>query len=79
MGLLTVEERRREGPKNLPNVVRIVSREWLQWLARGPKSDRPTGQRLIGVRIMTPTVREDKKSSRKCGDDRHANLSATVG
>src|SRR4051794_41425091 len=28
LGLLTVEERRREGRRNLPNVVRIVSREW---------------------------------------------------
>src|SRR3954451_5829324 len=37
LGLLTVEERRREGRRNLSNVVRIVSREWLVWLARGPK------------------------------------------
>src|ERR687893_510703 len=37
LGLLTVEERRREGRRNLPNVVRIISREWLTWLARGPK------------------------------------------
>lgn len=35
MGLLTVQERRREGQKNLPNVVRIVSREWQQWIKRG--------------------------------------------
>jgi hypothetical protein len=65
MGLLTVQERRREGQKNLPNVVRIVSREWLQWLARGPKSGRPTGPSPIGVGITTPTVREDKKGYRK--------------
>src|SRR4051812_14469794 len=32
LGLLTVEERRREGRRNLPNVVRVVSREWLAWL-----------------------------------------------
>src|SRR5206468_5123794 len=49
LGLLTVEERRREGRRNLPNVVRIVSREWLQWLAK-----------TIGVKKITPTVREDK-------------------
>src|SRR5215203_4137716 len=65
MGLLTVQERRREGQKNLPNVIRIVSREWLQWLARGPKSGRPTGPSPIGVRNATPTVREDKKGYRK--------------
>ena len=28
LGLLTVEERRRAGRRNLPNVVRIASREW---------------------------------------------------
>ena len=55
MGLLTVQERRREGQVNLPNVIRVVSRDWLQWLER--KADRP--QRLaskpIGVRNVTPT------------------------
>jgi len=35
MGLLTVQERRREGQKNLPNVVRVVSRDWQQWIKRG--------------------------------------------
>src|SRR4051794_15863529 len=52
LGLLTVEERRRAGRRNLPNVVRIVSREWLAWLARGPKP--------IGVRNVTPTAKTDK-------------------
>ena len=49
LGLLTVEERRREGQRNLPNVVRVVSREWLAWLAK-----------TIGVRKFTPTGRESK-------------------
>src|SRR5215212_9130364 len=34
LGLLTVQERRREGRRNLPNVVRIVSKEWTSWLGR---------------------------------------------
>src|SRR5215204_1953039 len=34
LGLLTIEERRRQGQKNLSNVVRIVSREWTAWIAR---------------------------------------------
>src|SRR4051794_23090459 len=38
LGLLTIEERRREGRRNLPNVVRIVSKEWSSWLARGGRS-----------------------------------------
>ena len=49
LGLLTVEERRREGRRNLPNVLRIVSREWLQWLTKA-----------IGVKKITPTGRESK-------------------
>ena len=52
LGLVTVEERRREGRRNLPNVVRVVSREWLAWLARGPKP--------IGVKKITPTAKTDK-------------------
>lgn len=43
-GLLTVQERRREGRRNDLNVVRIVSREWLAWISRGGgcKKNRPT-------------------------------------
>src|SRR4051795_2687099 len=52
LGLLTVQERRREGRRNLSNVVRIVSREWLAWLARGPKP--------IGVKKITPTTKPEK-------------------
>src|SRR6185436_8675494 len=32
LGLLTIEERRREGRRNLPNIVRVVSKEWTSWL-----------------------------------------------
>src|SRR4051812_2228915 len=38
LGLLTIEERRREGRRNLPNVIRIVSKEWTTWLARGRRA-----------------------------------------
>jgi hypothetical protein len=43
-GLLTVQERRREGRRNAPNVVRIVSREWQAWIKRGSgfKKTAPT-------------------------------------
>ena len=37
-GYLTIEERRRDKRPNLSNVVRIVSREWLVWIARGRKN-----------------------------------------
>ena len=38
LGLLTIEERRLTAWRNAPNVVRIISREWLAWLRlRAPK------------------------------------------
>src|SRR5215211_4788276 len=55
LGLLMVEERRREGRRNLPNIVRIVSKEWTNWLARGGRSSRPAAEPLIGCRKMRPT------------------------
>ena len=55
LGLLTVEERRREGRRNLPNVIRIVSKEWMTWLARGGRSSRPAAEPLIGCKKMRPT------------------------
>ena len=61
LGLLTVEERRREGRRNLPNVVRIVSKEWTSWLARGGRSSRPKDQAPIGCKKIHPTDSQDKK------------------
>lgn len=36
-GLLTIQERRREGAPSLPNLVRIISREWTAWTRRRPR------------------------------------------
>src|SRR4051812_2577404 len=55
LGLLTIEERRREGRRNLPNVIRIVSKEWSSWLARGGRSSRPSAEPLIGCKKLRPT------------------------
>src|SRR4051812_40253865 len=60
LGLLTVEERRREGRRNLPNVVRIVSKEWTSWLARGGRSSSPAAEPLIGCKKMRPTDKDYK-------------------
>jgi hypothetical protein len=47
LGLLHVQERRRAGGlKSLTNIVKIVSREWLLWINRGPKAT---------VKKITPT------------------------
>ena len=55
LGLVTIEERRREGRRNLPNVVRIVSKEWTSWLIRGRRSSRPSAEPLIGCKKLRPT------------------------
>jgi len=61
LGLLTIEERRREGRRNLPNIVRIVSKEWTSWLARGGRSGRPSADPPIGCKKIHPTDSQDKK------------------
>lgn len=58
LGLVTVQERRRSGQKNAPNVIRIVSKEWLTWLARG------------GFKKVTPTdtqIRNEGRSAPNAG------------
>lgn len=40
-GLLTIQERRYEGRKNSPNLVRIISREWQAWIRRGARQQPP--------------------------------------
>src|SRR3954449_9096405 len=53
--LLTIEERRREGRRNLPNVVRIVAKEWMLWLTRGGRSSHPPAEHPIVCKTMHPT------------------------
>src|SRR5215216_2074531 len=60
LGLLTIEERRREGRRNLPNVIRIVSKEWTSWLARGGQASRAAAEPLIGCKKMRPTDNRGK-------------------
>jgi hypothetical protein len=61
LGLLTAEERRREGRRNLPNIVRIVSKEWTSWLARGGRSIHLKAEAPIGCKKIHPTDNRDKK------------------
>src|SRR5689334_2092526 len=56
LGLLTIEERRLTAWRNAPNVVRIVSREWLAWLRlRAPKESARGG----GCKFAHPTPTEE--------------------
>jgi hypothetical protein len=58
---LSVELRPRKGAKNLPNVLRIISREWLSWL-----KIKPSKERQIGVKIFHPTKNRDKNNKSVC-------------
>lgn len=58
-GLLTIQERRHQGRKNDPNVVRIISREWVAWLRRGGRSAAPGLWGGIGCKNLHPTDKGD--------------------
>jgi hypothetical protein len=60
-GLVTIEERRRDKRPNLPNVVRIVSREWSLWLARS--KNRPGGPSTGGSKKPESTDRVSHRNS----------------
>ena len=66
-GLLTIEERRRDKQPNLANVVRIVSREWTSWIARGRRPKSTAAASMGGGCKKSGAT--DKTSSRSlCGD-----------
>ncbi|XYD06462.1 transcriptional regulator (plasmid) [Methylorubrum populi] len=61
LGLLTVEERRSSAWRNLSNVVRIISREWLAWMRLARQAVAPGG----GVKSPTGTNTRDLKRDRQ--------------
>ncbi|MEJ0097861.1 MAG: hypothetical protein WDM84_07960 [Bauldia sp.] len=60
-GLLTVREQRRRGCRSGPNIVTIISPEWLLWLRMGTfsKRARSVGASAQGSRTRTPQTREN--------------------
>lgn len=58
-GLLTIQERRHQSRKSDPNILRIISREWLAWLRRGGRSAAPALWGSIGCKPIHPTDRGD--------------------
>ncbi|WGD31889.1 hypothetical protein AncyloWKF20_08735 [Ancylobacter sp. WKF20] len=56
LGLIKVTYRPRRGAKSLPNMIEIVSAEWLAWLKRGPTAHKPTGSKSVArSKILNPT------------------------
>jgi hypothetical protein len=56
LGHITVEQRPVLGRRNLPNVIRVISREWTAWIKRGPSLARS-----IGFKTITPTRIKERK------------------
>lgn len=83
LGLLTVQERRREGRRNDANVVRIVSAEWLAWIKRGTgfKKNSPTDTKIsFQGRKGTMGRREHRQDNHPPGGRRVNNReSADIG
>jgi hypothetical protein len=56
-GHLTIIERPRRGKKNLTNLIRISSKEWLAWVTRGPSAARFIGSNY--VKMVSTTKSKD--------------------
>ena len=55
VGLLVIQERRHQGRKNDPNLIRIISREWQAWVRRGRLRAVPEHLRRTGCNDRHPT------------------------
>ena len=60
LGLIKITERPVPGLKNLPNVVEIISPEWLTWIKRGPSAARPLGSNSF-KNVSTLKIKEERK------------------
>ena len=62
--IITVQERRRPGQRSLTNIVRVVSREWRNWLHKGPRhstgAPRGEGSKSSVRPIQFNSKREDR-------------------
>ena len=67
-GLLTIEERRHEGRKNSPNLVRVISREWQAWMRRSGS------QKRNGVALGSPRTEEPAGSGEGGGTPRQIGI-----
>ena len=68
-GLLAITERRRHGAASLPNDVKIVSREWRAWLARGKEG---------GSKKLSPTDNTDISANLPCAREGSERLRRNI-
>jgi hypothetical protein len=54
--VISVQERRRKGQRSLTNIIRIVSREWRDWLHKGPsRSAMGVGSKCTAIKKSNTT------------------------
>jgi hypothetical protein len=58
---IKITERPQPGRKSLPNIVEIVSREWLTWIKRGPSAARFIGSNPLNLVSTTKSKDLSKK------------------
>src|SRR6195952_1200683 len=75
-GLLTVQERRHQGRKSDPNLIRVISREWQGWMKRGRrtrgKTLHPQENQVLFPGTISPVTPAKKLPERqgRLGDNR---------
>jgi hypothetical protein len=58
---IKITERPVHGRKSLPNLVEIISREWLTWIKRGPSAARSIGSNPLNLVSTTKSINLNKK------------------
>ncbi len=82
LGHLTILERPRPGKKNLTNIVRISSQEWLAWLKRASSRARFIGSnslKMVSATKIKDLRKEEVFSEEREFDPPNVTLSPTVG
>jgi len=62
-GLITIQERRREGRQNDTNLVRVISREWQAWLKRGRRLASTASLAPLDEKRFTPRIQGDNSGN----------------
>ena len=82
LGHLTIRERPMPGKKNLTNIVRISSQEWLAWLKRASSGARFIGSnslKMVSATKIKDLRKEEVFSEVREFDPPNVTLSPTVG
>jgi hypothetical protein len=66
---IKITERPQQGRKSLPNIVEIISREWLTWIKRGPSAARPIGSNPLNLVSTTKNKDLSKREEKRLSND----------